>query len=29
MVGDVDNCKSTTGALFSLGDSRVTWQSQK
>jgi hypothetical protein len=29
MGGDVDTRKSITGALFYLGSSPVTWQSQK
>jgi hypothetical protein len=29
MAGDVDDRKSTTGTLFSFGDSPVAWQSQK
>ena len=29
MAGDIDDRKSTSGALFMLGGSPVTWQSQK
>jgi hypothetical protein len=29
MAGDIDNRKSTSGGLFTLGRSPVTWQSQK
>jgi hypothetical protein len=29
MAGDVDDRKSTSGTLFSLGDCPITWQSQK
>lgn len=29
MAGDIDDRKSTTGALFSFGDNPITWQSQK
>ncbi|OAE34467.1 hypothetical protein AXG93_3472s1020 [Marchantia polymorpha subsp. ruderalis] len=29
MAGDMDDRKSTTGVLFSLGGSPITWQSQK
>jgi hypothetical protein len=28
-AGDIDNRRSTTGSLFLIGDSPVTWQSQK
>ena len=29
MAGDMDDRKSTSGVLFSLGGSPITWQSQK
>jgi hypothetical protein len=29
LARDVDKCQSTTGVLFFLGDSLITWQSQK
>jgi hypothetical protein len=29
MVGDIDDCRSTSGVLFFLGDGAATWTSQK
>jgi hypothetical protein len=29
MAGDIDDCKSTTGVVFFLGDGAASWSSQK
>jgi hypothetical protein len=29
MAGDIDDCKSTSGVVFFLGDGAASWSSQK